>query len=76
MSLLLIAIISNFEFMAPLGFAAYSNEMSLKKGNNYILYSRKRGWMLTDNLTAGGEVYGATGKHRPFAIQLYPDSKY
>jgi len=33
--------------MAPLGFAAYSNEVSLKKGNNYILDHLKRGWMLT-----------------------------
>ena len=35
----------NFELMAPLGFAACSE--GLKKGNNYILYLLKRGWMLT-----------------------------
>lgn len=38
--------------MAPPGHAVYSNEMSLKKGNDYISDHLKRAWMLTLHLKA------------------------
>ena len=44
--------------MAPLGFAAYMSEASLKKGSNYIFERLKSNWVLTSlTLKVWGQIY-------------------